>query len=167
MPRSPTGTDVALYNCLDKIVPTFCRFKIHPNLITLVSFLLNIPLFKYLQNFEKYKYLVVAIILSHAILDSLDGEVARQCNKYTVFGSYFDSINDFTFMIILINYIFRKYIPFNIKNILILSLINLFVQKYALNFDFKTHKFKNNLINDNSFIIHLIFIFVIFFSSRV
>ena len=97
MPRPETGTDTYVYNELDKLVPTFCKYNIHPNVITIVSLLSNKVLFEALKNISKNKTLIFALMLSHGILDCLDGEVARGCKKYSKLGSFLDEFNDTLF----------------------------------------------------------------------
>jgi len=135
MPRPESGTDVYVYNALDKVVPFFCKYNIHPNVITIGSLLSNKILFEALKNIPKNKTLICALMLSHGILDCLDGEVARGCKKYSELGSMLDFVNDHIFSAICFCALINKYskLKYNIKNISLifffLYYINVFIGK--------------------------------------
>ena len=89
MPRPETGSDVFVYNALDKIVPFLCKHNVHPNYITLVGFLTNFLLLSNIAPSHK-----VLVLVINRILDCLDGEVARKCDMKSKFGSYLDTVTD-------------------------------------------------------------------------
>ena len=155
MPRPESGTDVHVYKALDKIVPNFCKYNIHPNVITVGSLLSKKILFEALQNVPKNKTLIFALMLSHGILDCLDGEVARGCNKYSKLGSRLDFLNDSIFMsIILVLLLSRKYkIKYNVKNIAIATcILTTFFIVFA-EFNVDDHSMKSPItkfVHDNS-----------------
>jgi CDP-diacylglycerol--glycerol-3-phosphate 3-phosphatidyltransferase len=71
------------------IVTMLIKFKIHPNAITLFGFLIAcVSGFFYSRG--EFILGLVFLILS-GINDTFDGMVARQTNKVTVFGAFFDS----------------------------------------------------------------------------
>ena len=118
MPRPTSGTDVIIYETIDKVIPFFCDKKIHPNFVTFVGFALNIFIFK-----NNPSIFIALVIL---LLDFLDGEVARQCKKQSKVGAIFDSINDSVFDSILWLNILKIDVSF--FNILIGSIIKLLIQ---------------------------------------
>ena len=63
-----------------------------PNILTLAGVCLGISSIKFSidENFS----LAVTLILLAAILDALDGRIARLTNTQTSFGEYFDSLSD-------------------------------------------------------------------------
>ena len=160
MPRPDTGTDVYVYNTLDKITPYFCQYNIHPNVVTLISLISNKVLFESLKKSNKNLNIIFLIMLSHALLDCLDGEVARKCNKYSKLGSRLDYINDHIFMSILILYFINKNykINYNYKNIVLLVLLISVFNIYILDFNVDNHEMKStigNIIHNNSVLVIL------------
>jgi len=155
MPRPETGTDKYVYRALDKIVPMFCKYKIHPNVITVGSLISNKVLYEALKNVPKNKRLIFGLMLSHGILDCLDGEVARGCKKYSKLGSRLDYINDQIFMsIILLLVMNRKYnIKYSIKNIIIMTVVLSIFQVVFSGINIDDHKIDSPIakcIHDNS-----------------
>ncbi len=71
------------------------NFHINPNLITTISFLLNIlGGILLLINFESNKVISIILIALGFILDMCDGEVARILNKKSQFGAFYDPFLD-------------------------------------------------------------------------
>ena len=116
MTRPNEGFDVNIYNFLEPIVPFFCKLNIHPNFITLVGLLLNLSL---LGNFASH-YKMIIVIISR-LLDCLDGEVARKCDKQSKFGAWFDVISDLIFNTIIFMFIFG--FDINLINLISLALL--------------------------------------------
>jgi len=166
MPRPETGTDVYIYKALDKIVPTFCKYNIHPNVITIASLLSNKVLFEALKNIPKNKKLIFALMLSHGILDCLDGEVARGCNKYSKLGSRLDYINDQLFMSIILAFLISRKcnMKYSIKNIIIMTgLLSAFHTVFS-NFNIDDHSMDSplaNFIHDNSVLMICIVFYIL------
>lgn len=166
MPRPETGTDTYVYNALDKIVPTFCKYNIHPNVITLVSLLSNKILFEALKNIPKNKTLIFLLMLSHGILDCLDGEIARGCKQYSKLGSRLDYLNDQLFMsIILVLLISKNYkMKYSIRNIIIMTgLLSTFNTMFS-NFNIDDHSMDSpvaNFIHDNSVLMICIVFYIL------
>jgi phosphatidylglycerophosphate synthase len=146
MVRYTKGINQYFYKELDKIVPVFCKYNIHPNTITLFN-ILNVLLFYYnIKNNAKKEILVIHLLL-HYVLDCLDGQVARTCNKKTKIGGYLDIFCDNILWSILITYFISKYIfnnykHFNIFNIIII-IIYMFIIELLLGFNLNTHKNSN------------------------
>lgn len=166
MPRPETGTDVYVYNTLDKVVPTFCKYNIHPNVITIGSILSNKLLFEALKNIPKNKTLIFALMLSHGILDCLDGEVARKCNKYSKLGSRLDFWNDQLFMsIVLILLISKKYkIKYTVQNIAIMTGFLSVFQVVFSGFNVDDHSMDSplaNFVHDNSVLIYCVVFYMV------
>lgn len=169
MPRPQSGTDVHVYNALDKITSYFCKYNIHPNVITLVSLLSNKILFERLKKPNKNLNTIFLIMISHAILDCLDGEVARKCNKYSKLGSRLDYINDHIFISILILYFINKFhkINYNYKNIVLLVLLISVFNISILDFNIDNHEMESEFakkIHDNSvLVVVLVFLCITYF----
>jgi len=166
MPRPETGTDTYVYNALDKIIPTFCKYNIHPNVITIGSILSNKVLFEALKNIPKNKALIFGLILSHTILDCLDGELARGCKKQTKIGSYLDGLNDSLFFSIIFMKIFSKYkvSNYSTQNIIKLLFLFRFVSYYVFQVDQNTHESTNKLygfLHDNYCLLTLFLFFIL------
>tara|TARA_R110002072_G_scaffold280876_1_gene443331 strand:+ start:19452 stop:19925 length:474 start_codon:yes stop_codon:yes gene_type:complete len=156
MPRPTEGTEVYVYNALDYVVPFFCKYNIHPNVITGIAFLLN---FLLLSNISPVNKMVVVII--SRILDSLDGEVARKCDKQSTFGSYLDSISDIVFSVIILMFIFG--IKRNSFNIISLCIVTFFIT--SLFADHSNHNMPSIFlpIHDNTTLVSTILACIAFF----
>ena len=166
MPRPTTGTDVYIYEQLDKITPSLCKNNIHPNVITFISLYINKILFDLFKNFPKNKKMIFILMLSHRILDCLDGEVARACNKYSQFGSYLDYFNDQLFMSIILLYILHKKIglKYSPKHLSIITICIFFFNKYILQINLSTHQIDSNIgekLHDNSCLLCIIIYFML------
>jgi len=168
MPRSTSGSDVYIYNTLDAIVPFFCKFNIHPNIVTLITIILSGLFYKIIRQNKNNNYLLIfSIIIGRTILDCLDGEVARQCDKKSEFGSYFDTFSDIIFSAMYLTYILP--INFNLKNIAMLGLVIYIVAVQQFNFDPSTHNFDNpilKLYHDNTIIKSLFMCYIYYYISK-
>lgn len=141
MPRYNKGIDKYLYCIIDNFIPFFCNYNIHPNIITLIGIILNYFLFYYLS--KNNKLYSILLIIVHCILDFLDGEIARKCNKQSDIGGLLDTISDVLFMSIILLYYLSKYsdkVLFTHINIILLFLFVLFINKITNCFDIKTHE---------------------------
>jgi CDP-diacylglycerol---glycerol-3-phosphate 3-phosphatidyltransferase len=79
-----------LYNAVLKpAAKLLLRIGIHPNHITLFGLLLFI-LGGYFSAVSRWKYALIAVIAG-ALMDGLDGVLARESGKKTVFGAILDS----------------------------------------------------------------------------
>ncbi|MDD3803772.1 MAG: CDP-alcohol phosphatidyltransferase family protein [bacterium] len=73
-------------------VALYIKLKIHPNAITLIGFLIScVSGYFYSQGSFM---LGSAILILSGIHDTFDGMVARQTNKVSLFGAFFDSNMD-------------------------------------------------------------------------
>ena len=138
MPRPDAGSDVYIYNALDFIVPTFCKFNIHPNAVTGINILLSGIFYRQININDKNFFIIFSLIVGRTILDCLDGEVARQCDKRSTFGSHIDTLSDFIFMSIFFTYMLP--IDFKIKNILFLGILFYILANKLFKFDSSTHE---------------------------
>ena len=95
------GIDYYIYKyCVIPISRKMCF--IHPIIITILSFLMYIPIVYNIIYNKSYIVLVLLVIIS-ALLDSLDGSIARSCNKQSKAGAILDSLTDsLGFLIVLI-----------------------------------------------------------------
>ncbi len=74
------------------MVKLLIRLKVQPNLITVLSLLIAIFAFWVYKNGTFW--LGGIILLFSSILDTFDGELARQTNRVTKFGGFLDSTID-------------------------------------------------------------------------
>ena len=117
MPRPTQGTDVHVYNFIDHLTPFFCRYNIHPNVVTLFGTALNfLVLSPRLTPVQK-----IAVVVFVRFLDCLDGEVARGCKKSSKIGSYLDTMMDVTALATILVIAF-KFKP-TVRNISLLSAV--------------------------------------------
>ena len=91
-PTNKSSSDYYLYKYLyNPIAKKICF--IHPNIITILGALLTIPIFyNYYNNQSMTIYMTLVIF--RAILDSLDGAVARNCNSGSKIGALLDIFSD-------------------------------------------------------------------------
>ena len=124
MPRcfNKNAIDFYIYNLFDYIVPTICKLDIHPNIITL-SGLIPIYYFYIDMRYNNKPYRALLWLLLTQIIDCLDGEVARQCNKQTNFGSKFDGFVDSIRLSICIHLFLIIVLQLKLKNELFIFII--------------------------------------------
>ena len=84
---------------LQKIVDGLALTRISPNSLTFIGLLINIVaaiLFGYARSENANRMFVYAglVIIGAGIFDMVDGRVARQTQKVSVFGAFFDSVMD-------------------------------------------------------------------------
>ncbi len=83
---------VACNKVIALIVRTLALWKIHPNVLTFIGLAVNIVAAVMLAA---GKFLAAGfIIMAAAIFDMVDGRVARETNRVTKFGGFFDSVLD-------------------------------------------------------------------------
>jgi CDP-diacylglycerol--glycerol-3-phosphate 3-phosphatidyltransferase len=77
---------------LEKIVSTLALSRIHPNVLTFIGLLINVwAAFLFAAGkFQKAAWVVVGA----GLFDMVDGRVARETNRVTRFGGFFDSVLD-------------------------------------------------------------------------
>jgi len=89
----------------EKIGLFFVKFKLHPNFYTLLSLVFG--LFCFLSLVKKNLIFATIFFLLAAILDFIDGAVARASQKVTKLGAYLDTICDrYVEAIILFGFLF-------------------------------------------------------------
>jgi len=77
---------------IDRIVRWLALSKIHPNVLTFIGLVINIWA---AWLFSRGKLLNAGIVVTGAALfDMVDGRVARETNRVTRFGGFFDSVLD-------------------------------------------------------------------------
>ena len=77
---------------IDKIVRALALSKIHPNVLTFIGLLINIWaawLFS-----EGRMFAAGLVVVGASVFDMVDGRVARETNRVTKFGGFFDSVLD-------------------------------------------------------------------------
>lgn len=77
---------------LEKVVAVFALSRIHPNVLTAIGLLINVWAATQFAagNFQKAAW----IVLGAGLFDMVDGRVARETNRVTRFGGFFDSVLD-------------------------------------------------------------------------
>jgi len=84
-----TKTQSRLENIL---LPIAKRINVNPNLLTVLSIILTLGSAYYILKSELV--VAAALFLVGAVLDALDGMVAREHNRATKFGAFFDQFAD-------------------------------------------------------------------------
>jgi len=74
------------------IVRALALSRIHPNVLTLIGLLINVGA-AWLLAIGQFRWAGV-VIISAGIFDMVDGRVARETNRVTRFGGFFDSVLD-------------------------------------------------------------------------
>src|SRR5580692_236305 len=77
---------------IDRIVRWLALSRIHPNVLTFLGLVINIvaALFFAAGSFRW----AGAVVIGAALFDMVDGRVARETNRVTRFGGFFDSVLD-------------------------------------------------------------------------
>jgi CDP-diacylglycerol--glycerol-3-phosphate 3-phosphatidyltransferase len=83
---------VACGAVIDRIVHALTLSRIHPNALTFLGLLINIVA---AALFARGKFLAAGVVVIGAgLFDMVDGKVARESNRVTRFGGFFDSVVD-------------------------------------------------------------------------
>jgi CDP-diacylglycerol--glycerol-3-phosphate 3-phosphatidyltransferase len=77
---------------IDWIVRMLALSRIHPNVLTFIGLLINVWA-AYLFGVGSFKA-AGAVILGAGLFDMVDGRVARETNRVTKFGGFWDSVLD-------------------------------------------------------------------------
>lgn len=120
------GSDYYIYKYVTNPISKHICF-IHPNIITILSLLVYIPVWYNFMRYQPY-YMFVLFEMCSGILDFLDGSVARSCNKRSKLGKYLDVIVDFIKILVLVIIVIVRiynsdFITTNLKNIYILFFV--------------------------------------------
>lgn len=111
-PTDKTSSDYYLYKYLyNPIAKKICF--IHPNIITILGGLLTIPIFYNFYNNQSMTIYIILVVM-RALLDSLDGAVARKCESGSKIGALLDILSD-TICIVAIGTLFLTRL-YNIKD---------------------------------------------------
>lgn len=96
--------DIAFKKALEVVTPIFIRMKATPNQVTVLRFLLLIPLSTFLFTLNNYFGNIIALILFHSFifLDYVDGKIARIRKMSTKIGEILDPIVDYSGNILII-----------------------------------------------------------------
>src|ERR1700686_671944 len=77
---------------IDRIVPWLALSRIHPNVLTFLGLVINTwAAFLFAAGSFRWAALVV---IGAGLFDMVDGRVARETNRVTRFGGFFDSVLD-------------------------------------------------------------------------
>lgn len=74
------------------IVTGLALSRVHPNVLTFIGLLINIWAAALFSN-GKFVYAGL-VVIGAGLFDMVDGRVARETNRVTVFGGFFDSVLD-------------------------------------------------------------------------
>jgi len=77
---------------IDRIVRWLALSRIHPNVLTFLGLLINIVA-AYLFAAGSFRWAGV-VVVGAGLFDMVDGRVARETNRVTRFGGFFDSVLD-------------------------------------------------------------------------
>ena len=77
---------------LEKIVTSLALSRIHPNVLTFIGLLINIWA-AFLFAAGKFRTGAL-VVIGAGLFDMVDGRVARETNRVTRFGGFFDSVLD-------------------------------------------------------------------------
>src|SRR5450631_2253282 len=77
---------------IDRIVRWLALSRIHPNVLTFLGLLINIVA-AFLFAAGSFRW-AGAVVIGAGLFDMVDGRVARETNRVTRFGGFFDSVLD-------------------------------------------------------------------------
>ena len=77
---------------IDRIVRWLALSRIHPNVLTFLGLVINIVA-AYLFAGGSFRW-AGAVVIGAGLFDMVDGRVARETNRVTRFGGFFDSVLD-------------------------------------------------------------------------
>jgi CDP-diacylglycerol--glycerol-3-phosphate 3-phosphatidyltransferase len=77
---------------IDRIVRWLALSRIHPNVLTFLGLVINIVA-AYLFAAGNFRW-AGAVVIGAGLFDMVDGRVARETNRVTRFGGFFDSVLD-------------------------------------------------------------------------
>src|SRR6185436_16217795 len=77
---------------IDQIVRILALSRIHPNVLTFLGLLINIGA-AYLLGAGRFQAAGL-VVIGAGLFDMVDGRVARETNRVTKFGGFFDSVLD-------------------------------------------------------------------------
>jgi len=112
-PTDGFSTDRFFYNNLYTTSDAMC--VIHPNVFTIMGWLLAIPLVNNLHYNGPMDTAIVLIFIKQC-LDLMDGMQARKCNKGSKLGAFLDTIADSTSWIALSSVVLYKCAISNVDN---------------------------------------------------
>ncbi len=108
---------------------------IHPNIISLTGFLLNIIIAYNIFTFNYGPILLISIIL-RCLMDILDGAIARKYNKVTYIGGLLDTFTDCSLIIIMFYYFLLK---LNLPKYIIVLPISIIISTALLTETYSDH----------------------------
>src|SRR6266446_9653173 len=86
------GIGVVCGRIIDQIVRALALSRIHPNVLTLFGLLINIWA-AFLLAAGRFQAAAL-VVIGAGLFDMVDGRVARETNRVTRFGGFFDSVLD-------------------------------------------------------------------------
>ena len=127
IPKESGFIDSKIFYPLSNIfVPIFYNLGFTPNLVTTLTLILRITALYNLYYKKNYTLIIILYTIS-IITDNIDGQLARNYNMTSKFGSYYDLIVDIlsVFSFVIIYYVI--YYKENIKSLVIyLTILSIF-----------------------------------------
>jgi len=77
---------------IQAIVSALALSRVHPNVLTFIGLLINIWA-AFLFSYGRFAYAGL-VVIGAGLFDMVDGRVARETNRVTRFGGFFDSVLD-------------------------------------------------------------------------
>lgn len=149
--------------------------NIHPNIITLLGFILNFIIYESIIQ-EEYNYLII-FLLGRWFADALDGNIARKYKKTSSIGNALDSISDWI-MYLGMMYLICKIYEIDTKYLIIFYITLLTLNICYFNTFNKNKKEINNkdnsilskiniFLSDNSIVVYIIYYYLIVHNESI
>lgn len=167
-PQTKYCTDYLIYVFLQTFVtPLMCKYNVHPNMITTFNMLWVVIMFmSYTRRINKYVLLLMMVF--YHIMDCLDGDVARKCDKQSFTGLVLDHVSDGTclllYLYIMYDLIKKRYNEHLTLYLLVASIVYTCFWLFCIQDMFKMKvdpffhgKYKNvQVLHDNGVMYHVI-----------
>ena len=138
-PIDETSSDAFIYNnILNPLSKNMCF--IHPNYVTITNMFIIIPLvygILYKWSFPTF----VTLIFLRAVLDCLDGSIARTCKTTSELGALLDRLGDsLASLCVSISLVYLIYLKYGKKSFIYIALFMLFVLSNVMYVNYKLDK---------------------------
>ena len=155
------GTDKFVYGMIKEANESLCQLD--PNSVTLSNMILSLYIGYCFLHYRNVAWLYFLVIL-RAILDILDGGIARKCDKQSELGKYLDNIGDLFFFLIICYVVMvrikkrygviKRFIPFLVAIAIYVTYKNC-TTDYDLNDKYRALR----LIHDNTILISIVLMY--------
>ena len=126
--------NIILYPLIEKSDFLYTELDLCPNDITLINNIIITPLLLYFLYKDKFK-LSFLFLYMRALLDGVDGYIARKYKKYSKLGEIYDHVSDSIYSGFITLYCLNKFNNYNIINNSIAYIVAITVM--VINFDTK------------------------------